>query len=155
MKKKQIVRLVLTCTTVLLTLWIFSNSLQVAEVSATRSDTVAHAINTALASHGLRQRVSDFFVRKSAHFSEYTLLGTLLLCTLRSYTPKLRRCYGGTAALGCLVAACDESLQLFVSGRSGQLRDVLLDTGGVLFGALLALLVLCLILFFMKRRIQT
>ena len=41
---------------------------------------------------------------------------------------------------GTLAALCDETIQLFVPGRSGQITDVWLDTAGYLTGALLTLL---------------
>ena len=40
-----------------------------------------------------------------------------------------------------LAALCDETIQLFVPGRSGQITDVWLDTAGYLTGALLTLLI--------------
>lgn len=41
---------------------------------------------------------------------------------------------------GTFAALCDETIQLFVPGRSGQITDVWLDTAGYLTGALLTLL---------------
>ena len=48
---------------------------------------------------------------------------------------------------GTLAALCDETIQLFVPGRSGQIADVWLDTAGYLTGALLTLLI-----FFLCRK---
>ena len=45
------------------------------------------------------------------------------------------------AESGALAALCDETIQLFVPGRSGQIADVWLDTAGCLTGALLTLLI--------------
>ena len=45
---------------------------------------------------------------------------------------------GWAWVVGTLYAASDEIHQLFVPGRSGQLRDVLLDSDGVAAGILLA-----------------
>ena len=39
--------------------------------------------------------------------------------------------------LGLLTALCDETIQLFVEGRSGQISDVWLDAAGIATGALL------------------
>ncbi len=66
----------------------------------------------------LLPRMTDHVLRKCAHFAEYAVLGAL------------------TAA-----ALCDETIQLFVPGRSGQIADVWLDTAGYLTGALLTLLI--------------
>lgn len=42
---------------------------------------------------------------------------------------------------GPFAALCDETIQLFVPGRSGRIADVWLDTAGYLTGALLTLLI--------------
>ena len=42
---------------------------------------------------------------------------------------------------GILYAASDEFHQLFVPGRSGQITDVLIDSGGLLAGILLVVLI--------------
>ena len=75
-------------------------------------------------------------VRKTAHFAEYAALGGALLGHLqaRSLRRPLRRKELGAFALGTLYAASDELHQLFVPGRSGELRDVLLDALGVAAG---------------------
>ena len=88
----------------------------------------------------------DYPVRKAAHATEYAILGMLLFATLGkfggiSYEIKRSRT-GASFTLGALYAASDEIHQLFVPGRSGQFTDVLIDSGGVLAGILLALLFL-------------
>ena len=51
----------------------------------------------------------------------------------------------GSQNVGDLFTAlCDETIQLFVPGRSGQIADVWLDTAGYLTGALLTLLIFSL-----------
>ena len=78
----------------------------------------------------------QFAVRKSAHFSEYALLGFLLrlLCA----SDALRR--GGLVAWLCGTgyAATDELHQWFVAARSAMWQDVCLDSVGVFAGAFLA-----------------
>ena len=76
----------------------------------------------------------EFPVRKAAHMTEYAILALLLLGTITK---------DRMLAVICLVAAyaaTDEYHQLFVPGRSGQVRDVVIDTvGGTLgLGAWLA-----------------
>ena len=55
---------------------------------------------------------------------------------------KFGRLVAAAWALGTLYAASDEVHQLFIEGRTGQLSDVLLDSSGVLAGALLCWLLL-------------
>ena len=74
-------------------------------------------------------------IRKGAHFSEYLVLGVLMRSTLHRYAHRLHAHLGGTAWLMCVVvASCDETIQLFVGGRAGQVTDVLLDSCGAFVG---------------------
>ncbi len=75
-------------------------------------------------------------VRKMAHFTEYTILGMLLFSDFQ-LAVHFTRAFSAYAAFftAALYAVSDEIHQLFVSGRSGQVSDVLLDAGGAAFGA--------------------
>lgn len=75
------------------------------------------------------------FVRKTAHFMVYAVLGALLFWAAAAYlAANVRRFLFSTAA-GCLYAAFDEMHQYLVPGRSAQLSDICLDTIGAAFGA--------------------
>ncbi len=82
----------------------------------------------------------QFIVRKGAHFTIYTIMGILSFTAFVTYEKmRLRlRC-----SLAFLVSAgysvTDEYHQTFIEGRSGELRDVLIDSSGVLLGILLSL----------------
>ena len=81
----------------------------------------------------------DYIVRKAAHFTEYAILGVLLMCRGRYYTENScikRNCKVMFLASGTGVfyAVTDEIHQLFVRGRSCQFTDVLLDSFGVAAG---------------------
>ena len=84
-----------------------------------------------------------FIVRKAAHFTEYAILGLLFFLVYRAYFVKLTNAKFLFFALcsSFLYACTDELHQLFVSGRSGQFTDVLIDTLGALFGCLLLLMI--------------
>ena len=85
-------------------------------------------------------------VRKNAHFCEFMLLGFNLMGTMRFYFPRLsdRGCRLRAMGIAVLYAASDELHQLFISERSSQVLDVLIDTAGSLTGTLV--LTLCLAL---------
>lgn len=85
-------------------------------------------------------------VRKSAHFCEFMLLGFNLMGTMRFYFPGLSDevCRLRAMGIAALYAASDELHQLFISERSAQVLDVLIDIAGSLTGTLV--LTLCLIL---------
>lgn len=76
----------------------------------------------------------EFPIRKLAHASEYTLLGFLLMGALSGKKSR-------ALLIGVLYAASDEFHQLFVPGRSGQITDVMIDSGGVILG----IFIFCLI----------
>lgn len=85
---------------------------------------------------------SQFLVRKGAHFFLYAMLGVFSFLSVVTYRSlKLGHRVLIAVAVCALYAALDEWHQTAVSGRSGELRDVLID--GV--GAVMAILVFWLI----------
>lgn len=75
---------------------------------------------------------AGFAVRKCAHFTEYLVLGgsaMLLFSEMR---------LGGLIAwaVGAAYAVTDEFHQIFVAGRSCEVRDMCIDAAGVLCGVL-------------------
>lgn len=85
----------------------------------------------------VKEVVDIFFVpvRKSAHFVVYFVLGILILFTLKAYDIK-NDLIVFSFLLCFLYAVSDEFHQLFVAGRCGSVKDVLLDTFGSLIGIL-------------------
>lgn len=90
-------------------------------------------------------------VRKSAHFTEYMLLGLMIRMCLESWFGSRRRMAPAAWAAGTAYAGTDELHQLLIDGRSGQWTDVLLDSGGVAAGVLIASVILHL---FRSKRLQ-
>lgn len=82
----------------------------------------------------------DHPVRKTAHATEYAILGFLLLSSYADEEKRKRNMIGVAWLAGTLYAASDEFHQLFVAGRSGQISDVMLDSTGVMIGVLLGTL---------------
>lgn len=79
----------------------------------------------------------DFPIRKTAHATEYAILGALILGATYEARHKNLYTIGIPWILGTMYAVSDEFHQLFVPGRSGQVRDVLIDSCGVLAGVLI------------------
>ncbi len=75
--------------------------------------------------------LAQTIIRKTAHFANYLILGVLV--TLSGGRRKPLR----LLILGLLAAVFDETHQVFVPGRSGELRDVLLDLAGFAVGLVL------------------
>lgn len=76
------------------------------------------------------------FIRKSAHFIEYALLSFLIAFHLWACNKKAYIIFILAIILSFLYASLDEYHQLFVPGRSGQIKDVLIDTSGAVLGSL-------------------
>lgn len=68
-----------------------------------------------------------FLIRKLAHFTEYFILGILMFFTFREYGVKSLWI---PLIICILYASLDEIHQLFVDGRSGNIKDVLIDSSG-------------------------
>lgn len=121
--------------------FIFSNSLEIARESSARSQQVMELLNSLLGRVGLGP-LSEHFVRKLAHFCEFSLLGFWFMLCLRVYTRHFVRHVSWPLFFGLLTAVIDETIQLYVPGRSSSVKDVLLDFSGVLTGLFIALLIL-------------
>jgi VanZ family protein len=78
--------------------------------------------------------VIHFFIRKSAHFTEYFVFGLLLYRAVRGPRPGWRWTWG-LAALGlaAVYSALDEIHQAFVASRTASAYDSLLDSIGAFF----------------------
>lgn len=88
------------------------------------------------------QRV-QYLVRKTAHFSEFALLGVFLHLLLRAL--RLRRSFVFSWVIGTLYACTDEWHQMLTGSRSAMWQDVCIDSFGVLFGGLMAVLLCALV----------
>ena len=113
--------------------------------------------------HGLENNLISlstliFLVRKTAHFTEYAILGGLFFLNLRNWLksnttlvknskPQTTKTVAKKITLDLIkyslfmsillsffYACTDEIHQIFVPGRSAQFRDVLIDTLGASFG---------------------
>ncbi len=84
----------------------------------------------------------QFIVRKTAHFSLYAILGILSFSHFATYG---RLTWALKNVLSILVpvlyAISDEYHQTYIPGRSGEIRDVLIDSLGAVTGILLVLIV--------------
>jgi VanZ family protein len=82
--------------------------------------------------------ILSYLIRKTAHLTEYAILGILTNNMIKNNNIKL---YIGL--LICIIyAISDEIHQLFVEGRSGQISDVLVDFTGSIVGICLFFVVI-------------
>lgn len=71
-------------------------------------------------------------VRKTAHFTIYLILGVLVFLYISEFD--LKNIVLISLFICFLYASSDEIHQLFISGRSGEITDVLIDTCGSFVG---------------------
>lgn len=120
---------------------IFNLSDQVAEQSNELStgitEIVVNTVEKVVPNIQLDVKNFNGIIRKNAHFIAYLILGILLMYALRR---KGIRSTWITFAIGGLYAISDEIHQLYVPGRSAELRDVFIDSIGVVSGIMIYLL---------------
>ena len=126
------------CTALLIVnvLFIWGNSLLPGSVSGAISHFVRDILAFILPGSSPDPDGGHGLIRKLAHFTEFACLGALfawLFGMLAKPFPIALPC-------GFLVACIDETIQRFVPNRGPALKDVLIDTSGVLFGIGLLLL---------------
>lgn len=149
--------IILAALSVCWAIFIFSNSLQSGESSGEMSGSVTEAINKLLGAISPSLALTHRFVRKAAHFCEFGVLSTLVSFTLYFFFAKSdkRELWCLLAIpISALVAACDETIQVFVDGRGGSVIDVLIDTSGACAAALI-FLGITLIVKLRKKRTKT
>ena len=76
--------------------------------------------------------VLHFLIRKAGHFTEFFVLGVFSVLALFQTKIRLKKILG--LSFCAVIATMDETIQLFVNGRSGQVSDVVLDSVGALVG---------------------
>lgn len=81
-------------------------------------------------------------IRKLAHFSIYTIVGFLLMAILSTYNIKLSKRIINSLIIGIIYASTDEFHQSFIPGRSSEIRDVCIDTLGVILGVIIVIIFL-------------
>ncbi len=162
MGKKIFLKIFLLVLTVAVMCFIFKMSAMEAEESAELSTSVGYTVGEIVVEgfDEMPQAEQAEYVdsiehplRKLAHFSEFAALGFLLVLDVAAFTAAkgLKR-YVIAVILGLVYAATDERHQIMVSGRSCELRDLLIDTGGVVVGCAVASLIIALLVFFKGRK---
>ena len=126
---------------------LFSTDIFSAEHTARVLTRIFYALFGGLSSHGFG--IVHFLIRKTAHFMSYGLLSALAFFSWRATLPAPRRWsfrwFQLAMLLTLLAASLDEFHQTFVSSRTGNFRDVVLDLTGALFFQLV-------LAFFLRRR---
>ena len=104
--------------------------------SSGRSDAIVQALQSIGVSW--QTDLLTFLTRKAAHTVAYLVLGVLAYNVMRQYRLSNQVAVAVSAAVVVVYAMSDELHQLLVPGRSGEVRDVLIDSTAGLLGVLLA-----------------
>ncbi len=76
----------------------------------------------------------NHIVRKLGHFIEYLILGVLVMNAFKKCGYKNNKILCYSIIFCILYASSDEIHQLFVPGRGGQVKDVIIDSFGAMVG---------------------
>lgn len=121
-----------TAMLILILVFIWGNSLMPGEVSQAISDWVKNLLFGPPSSLQAQETGSGI-IRKLAHFTEFAALGM----TLGWLFGMLQKKKSWPFLFGVTAAIIDETIQAFVPERAPGLRDVLIDSCGVLTGMML------------------
>lgn len=76
----------------------------------------------------------NHIVRKGAHFFSYLILGILVTNALKNNGMNTFKLFLISLVICMAYAISDECHQLFVPGRAGQVKDVMIDSAGAITG---------------------
>lgn len=123
---------------VLTILWmamIFYMSNQPAEISTEQSNSAINILSTLpilgnLIDIMVSNGSATVIVRKGAHMFSYGVISVLSFMSMYDLKTDAKKIYIKSILIAFLYACTDEFHQLFIPGRSGEFRDVLIDTTG-------------------------
>ena len=151
MKIRRIIFLILVVINCITIFW-YSN--QVADASSNSSGRVVQfLVDNFHVTDGMSNEEAETFcsevlqpiVRKTAHFTLYTLLGFFIMNCAITFKGTTYQNGLSSWILGTIYAISDEIHQIFVEGRSCEFRDVCIDSLGILTGILLAVFIVFII----------
>ena len=143
MKKTIIILMIIYYSFII---WSFSS--HPADVSAKESKSITGIIYDKFAVHiekfsymgrDLFVSKTDNFIRKCAHFTLFFIFALIISMYVNCFEKCDWTFVLTVFSTGVLFAVSDELHQLFVPGRGCQMRDILIDSNGVLAGGIIFL----------------
>ena len=121
---------------------IFYMSNQPASISSQQSGGVIETLNDlpyigSIITYMMEIDIAEFIIRKAAHMFSYFILAILLFMSMYDKKVHLEKISLKALVFTFLYALSDEFHQLFIEGRSGEFRDVMIDTSGGFIGILI------------------
>ena len=144
MKKVNIWLLVFLVLSLLTTGYIFTNSFKDVTQSKSDSDVVVDKIKPVVdPDDSIDDETFDKYVRKTAHVTEFALLGVCIGGVMVCLYCKVKKVFVSMPLLiVVLVGVCDEFIQSF-SDRASSVSDVLIDSAGGVLGLALCVGAVC------------
>ena len=147
--KRTKLRLFFSITLILgILCFIWGNSLLPGEDSGELSGFVGQLLQKLLPFLDLESGTGMHLLRKAAHFSEFAALGFSFTWFYGMLSKKTLWALGLPLVSGAAAAAIDETIQIFSPDRGPSIKDVGIDTCGVIAG----IAVLTLLHWIAKRR---
>lgn len=135
---KKVIKIILV---LLCMIMIFSFSSDEGDISSKKSDSMVIYISEMVTRRNISSdkreeyiKMYSFYIRKLAHFSIYFVLGLLIISLLSEYMDINYKSIMIALLISFIYACSDEIHQLFVSGRSCKVFDVLIDSVGSFVG---------------------
>lgn len=121
---------------------IFYLSNQPAEISTAQSGGVIELLSNipiigSLVSAMMEVDIAQFIIRKAAHMSAFCILAILWFLAIYKPNNNIKSTSMKAFTFTVIYACTDEIHQLFVQGRSGEIRDVMIDSTGALIGTII------------------
>ena len=113
--------------------FIWGNSLLPGELSGAFSKWVHTLVSFLFPNEG-EESEGHGLLRKLAHFSEFCTLGMVLSWLFAMLREKKWAFVIPSLVCGCLAACVDETIQRFVPDRGPSIKDVGIDSAGVILG---------------------
>ena len=117
--------------------FIWGNSMCTGAESGAMSGSILQWINKFLHLDAAGAEKLHFAIRKMAHFTEFACLGAALCWLFGMTGEKKWHLLCMPLFFGLLAACVDETIQRFVPDRGPSIRDVCIDSAGVLTGMVL------------------
>lgn len=147
-ENKLVYRCILGLFIVLWCILIFSMSAEVADISADRSrGLVKQIVRSILSIFGVDENNTSLLdaievvVRKLAHIFLFFVLSILSSGFVYTFELGLLKRFLYNTSFCVFYACTDEFHQLFVEGRAGSIKDVLIDSIGIILGFILVVFV--------------
>ena len=147
--KLRVKKIVLAILLILWMITVFWFSNQGADDSSDTSGNTIRAIINLIPS--IRQMesaekekiVSDLqpYARKLAHYTMYTIGGIIAFLNVKEYFTDDEKRIAISIIIGSTYSITDEFHQMFVDGRAGEFKDIVIDTLGVCLGIAIMLII--------------